>query len=750
MTNTSECTRRFDASLENILAADLKRMAGLWVKAGKLCKDDCAEAICRGLADSTRVAEALAKLKPPHRTALAFIKEAGGELAPDCLEAAMIAAGHAPPKLRGYSRRSYAWSEDLIHRGIALATDTYRPTSLDGYSSAERRIFSDERLLKHALEPDIAVLDIEADLSAENGIQRPPGSVVLDILAVLQAIEKTGGVGFTQAGMPRVSDMKRLRRELRWTDSMKVDGLPVPNLTEAVVTALRAVGLLQASASGLRLAESPERFAARPRSAQVRPLVHGFANAAGWTESGWCGKDWDYWRYGGYPRMRHALLTALRALPPEPSGFFALDRFDEALFERVGEHVSLNSRAPSRPYTLRASGDELRRELEAWRRELRSSWLERERPWIESALATWLYWLGVVELSVDNGAVRGFRLTELGRDVLHGATPERTTRKRKEGPTGAWVVQPDFGLMVYIDKASPAQLAFAERIAERQGHAQRHIAHYVLTRDSVYGALESGHTLDAILNELGRGAERKVPGNVEAELRGWSERREQIVVRRRATLLEFADEAGRRAAMKAGIEGAEVGDRFLLVGSLEGRSGAPVRKIAKDAVSRFDYAQPLPPCVEVRETGRIRLTTPHQDLLIRGQLDAWGERVGDDAWKLSKRSVRAAAQQGRLAKELVDLLDSRAVKPIPPFLQLAVQAWTGTSFKAQLGRVAVLRCPQPDAFHAIAGAKRHKGSLLGRLGPDTFLVDAGKLNELKKALRWAGIEIEAEVTPRRE
>jgi hypothetical protein len=263
--------------------------------------------------------------------------------------------------------------------------------------------------------------------------------------------------------------------------------------------------------------------------------------------------------------MRHALLTALRALPPEPSGFFAIDRFDEALFDRVGEHVSLNSRTPSRPYTLRASGDELRREMEAWRRDLRSGWLERERPWIETALATWLYWLGVVELSADNGTVRGFRLTELGRDMLHGATRERTNRKRKGGSTGAWVVQPDFGLMVYIDKASPAQLAFAERIAERQGHAQRHVAHYVLTRDSVYGALESGYALDAILNELAKGAERKVPANVEAEIRGWSERRERIVVRRRATLLEFPNEAERQAAIIAGIEGTGVGDRFLLV-----------------------------------------------------------------------------------------------------------------------------------------------------------------------------------------
>ena len=123
MSNPSRSARRFDAYLTSILAADLKRMAGLWVKADRLCKGECAEAMCGGLADPKRVAAALAKLKPAQRTALAFIKEAGGELAPDCLEAAMVTAGHAPPGLRGYSRRSYPWSQDLIHRGIELATD---------------------------------------------------------------------------------------------------------------------------------------------------------------------------------------------------------------------------------------------------------------------------------------------------------------------------------------------------------------------------------------------------------------------------------------------------------------------------------------------------------------------------------------------------------------------------------------------------------------------------------------------------
>jgi len=712
MSNMSKRARRFDSYLMDIRANELKRMAGLWVKAGKLCKTECAAAIREGLADPERVSAALARLTPPLRTALGFIREAGGELAPDCLEAAMVAAGHRPPGRPGYSHRSYPWCEDLICRGVALAAGSYDPTSLDRYSSGERRIFTDERLLEHAPEPEIAVIEIAADLPAEAGLQRPPGSVVLDILGVVQAIEKAGGVGFTQAGLPRVSDMKKLRRELRWTDSMKVDGLPFPNLTEAVVTALRAARLLDESPSGLRLAEPLGRFAARPRAEQVRPLVRGFANASGRTESGWEGKDWDYWSHGGYSRARHALLTALRALPSEQSSFFAMDRFDEALFERIGEHVSLDSHAPSPPYTYGVSGDEIRGKLEEWRRDLRRRWLDQERLWIERAFTTWLYWLGVVELSIEGSAIRGFRLTELGRQVLHGAKPEQAPGKRETGSPEAWVVQPDFALMVYIDRASPTQLAFAERIAERQGQAQRHVAHYILTRDSIYRALESGCTANGLLDELRKGAKRELPANIDAEIRGWSERREQIVLRRRATLLEFGRESERRAAIAGGIKGVEVSDRFLLVESAKGKGAAPLREIEMRAVAKLDYAEPLPPCVEAHETGKLRLTTLHPDLLIHGQLDGWGDRIGDDAWELSEKSVGAAVQRGRSADELVDLLDSRAAKSVPPFLQIALGAWAGVSLNVQLARVVVLRCPQPDVFHAIAGAKRHKGCLL--------------------------------------
>jgi len=744
MHNSQIGTRRFDLYLENILAADLKPMTGLWAKASKLCRDDCVKAVRMALADPDRVSAALAKLTSPHRTGLAFIREAGGELAPECLEAAMIAAGHVPPGQPRFSNRDYPWCEALIKRGIALMTDLYHPTSVNSYNGKQPSVFTDERLLKHVAEPDIARFDIEADMPANSGMQRSSGSVVLDIIAVLQAIEKTG-VRFTQSGMPHSNDANKIRKELHWSKVVITDGLPFPGLAEAVVSALRAIGLLVDAPSGVRLAASAARFSTRSPAKQIRPFLHGFTSAVGWLEEGWCGQCWNHWRDIRTLSMRHALLTALRALPPEPSGFFSLDRFSEALFDRVGDHLSLGYHTIARPYTGGISGEELQRQITEWRDARRYSWRKFERHWSEKAFRTWLYWLGVVELAMEGDKVAGFRLTDLGRELFRGAKPEKPGAKRKSVAADAWIIQPDFGLMVYIDKASPAQMAFAERIAERQGQAQRHVAHYVLTRKSVYGALESGYALEDILAELRKGSERTLPANIETEIRDWSERREQIVLRRHAALLEFTCEADRQAAMTSGTEGVEVGDRFLLLTAAKGNLAATVRKVAKTVGSRFDYSKPLPPCINVRETGMLRLSTSTPDLLIRNDLDMWCERIEEDRWKLTEKSVQAAMAQGGGIAYFRRILHERALNKIPLYLQLAIKAWTAETINVQLANVSVLRCTQPDTFHAIASAAGHKDCLLGRLSKDTFLVDTLKLNKLQKSLRWAGIKINTEV-----
>ena len=183
-------------------------------------------------------------------------------------------------------------------------------------------------------------------------------------------------------------------------------------------------------------------------------------------------------------------------------------------------------------------------------------------PGSNHALTTWCYYLGLVELSLKDKALHALRLTDLGRAILH---PNQTPAEPIPAVNDrvAWVVQPNFEIVVYLDRATPEQLAFLERHAERF-QTQQHVAQYRLTRPAIYAALESGSKLDRLLATLEGGAGRPLPQNIIAEIREWAALREQVTLYRRARLLEYGDTPARDADVKR-LSGVAVGDRFLLV-----------------------------------------------------------------------------------------------------------------------------------------------------------------------------------------
>ncbi len=234
----------------------------------------------------------------------------------------------------------------------------------------------------------------------------------------------------------------------------------------------------------------------------------------------------------------------LAALPTEAAGFFAVDDLDRCLFERIGEHFSLGYRGYP-PDAYRKTPEQHRQELEAWQQKLREEWLKRERLWLNHALTTWVYTLGLVELAVEGTTPVALRLTDLGSALLHPHLAEPV--KATPAETGAaWVVQPNFEIVVYLDQTTPQQLAFLERHAERI-QAQQHVAQYRLTREAIYAALESGSTLEKLLTTLETTSGRPLPQNVAVDLREWAALREQMTIYRRARLLEFPDSAVRAA-----------------------------------------------------------------------------------------------------------------------------------------------------------------------------------------------------------
>ena len=399
-----------------------------------------------------------------------------------------------------------------------------------------------------------------------------------------------------------------------------------------------------------------------------------------------------------------------------------------AIFERIGEYFSLNY-PPSRPYDFHETPEQIRQSENQWRAKLRADWSKAEKPWMRKALATWLYCLGFVELGLENGTPVSVRLTDLGRALFH---PElKTALTQPARAASAWVVQPNFDIVVYLDRATPKQLAFLERNAERV-NAQQHTAHYRLTRESVYRGLESKTTLEELLSGLKNGAGNPLPPNVVTEIREWSALREKLTLRRRARLLEFSDASARDEAFNAGVSGTPVGDRFLLL------DAAKVE--ARWAVETVDYYQPLERCLAVSEKGVVRLTEPARDLLLPAQLARWTETRPDGKWQLTARSVAGA----RL-NELLTWLRERLAHPLPPLLEIALRAWAGESLQAELATVTMLRCPQPEVYAAIAKSQTFKPYLRGQIAPDALLVDQSQIAALQAQLAWVGLRVSDEL-----
>ncbi len=725
---------RFDADLPRVGAAELKSMARMWGGGSQTRKDQCIALIRQGLTDPEKVRAAVATLMPWEANALALLKAAGGTLDGGALCVALRASGANLPGTRSaFADDRSAVLPVLIRRGLALVASDYGPTYLQSYGSAN--VYSDERLLAAAGPLVITPLTTKPTSPPAGTIHRRPQSVVLDLIGLLQAVDNQGGIGLTQTGAPRVNDMRRVAKAVGWTeDTTKIDGLPFPNLAAGLIHALWHGGVLKDDAGLLTLAAPVSAFAAHSYAEQVRQVFNGFVQANEWDERG---QHTGYFETARLIQARQALAIALIALPGQGARFFAVDELDRALFERIGEHFSL-SHISGPPHSYGKTAEQARQELLAWQAKLRQDWLGSERVWLDSALATWCYYLGVVELGLKDKTPHALRLTDLGRAILHPDHAPAELRPAVEERT-AWVVQPNFEIVVYLDRATPEQLAFLERHAERF-QTQQHVVQYRLTQGAVYTALENGSKLDRLLAALEGGAGRPLPQNVAAEIREWAALREQVTLYRRARLLEYRDAVARDAAGK-GLPGVAVGDRFLLVSASQAHllAGSHVRE-------QVNYVAAPAKCLTADENGAVTAAQRPPDLLLDAQVGRWAEPRGPERWQLTQDSVAAGLKAGLPLAELLKLLADRLLHPMPRLLDVALRAWAGEHSTVGLAEITVLQCAQPAIFEAIATSARLRPFLRGKLAPDLLVVDRAQLEALQEQLRWAGLELSPELT----
>ena len=576
----------YEEHLPRFSATVLTRLARVWVgkDATKLNKDGCRQTIIQALAKPATVRRVVSGLSAFEKAALGLLKF-HGQTAPTrefAMQLLMLGLPFADSSSRygsgSYGGDSYVALNQLLNKGLLVLRD-WEDTG--GYPSGPTMseyyyrpaVFTDLRLLA-LLEPVPPVsLDLLPVAGVGAGRAKQPGEVVLRFIAMAEAVRKIGRIDLTKKGRPTRPFLTKLTKTLGWGDLQTTD-TPLSDAARFFFGLFDCAGFLQRLPdSTVGLDPGISKTFDSPYEAQASTWARAYSALTGWVEylpaSLYWGAD-ELLRTNKFNDFRAALLMALSALP-DASAWYRMADLSEAIYRRIGDRFALGymTRISSHiktPDTQRKKQNE----------QAHANWVKQDQPWIEQALCGPLFYLGLVALAADpdgSQSVPGcFRLTELGRAVLHDRL--RSVRagqpavRAGQPPVQAgkcWIVQPNFDVIVFFDRASPAHLSFLERIAERKP-SEGGTGLYHLTRETVYAGLESGIKPDSLIETLSKACDYPLPDNIKQTLFDWAERREQLTVYQASSILEFSNQKARDAALsKKQSTGTPIGECFLLL-----------------------------------------------------------------------------------------------------------------------------------------------------------------------------------------
>ncbi|MFN0052574.1 MAG: helicase-associated domain-containing protein, partial [Planctomycetales bacterium] len=195
-------------------------------------------------------------------------------------------------------------------------------------------------------------------------------------------------------------------------------------------------------------------------------------------------------------------------------------------------------------------------------------------------------------------------------------------------------VQPNHEIQVYLEEADAALVAGLGRFAARGSAASGPVQTFALRRESVYHALESGMSAEAIRSFLEQHGRTPLPDNVARSLGEWSGRRDALVLRLNVSLL--VSEAP--LSLPSELSGRKLTETALLLPAMSENAATA----AFSNATILNRGRPSKNW-KVSELGLIQMRRP--DSLSRLRLAAIADEV-QEGWQISPASVARAAKQG--------------------------------------------------------------------------------------------------------
>ncbi|MFN0122028.1 MAG: hypothetical protein ACKV2V_16150 [Blastocatellia bacterium] len=749
--------------LDQLNADVLKRIARIWVgtDVAKLNKENARKLVEEKLTDPDGQIKLQRFIQDDLRDGLALIRLRGGRAAYTVelgLELLYLRPYTGDLGKNSYHNRHEAVSHrvnELLGFGL-IVQGNGRPDVISAYTYDAPEIVGTIPELMQGMKlsrlprPDIkpAVYD--------GPVLRPrPGELMLRMVSLRETLGRLGTIELKGMGQYPKTTLTKLSRSLGWQAGPQD---PLPNPVLFFLDLWGAAGLLRRELHSVKLHTIVTQGGILDEPARDLAVMWAMAwrSQRRWHELSALG-------YGAEPSsslfpsnangLRAALLLALAMLPAQNEWYGVAD-LSNILCTRLGALFGLAGSFSYHPAmdARNESDDPALGFRDRWWRKRRESWRKLELIWIQRAMCGPLFHLGLVELSAGDDPLQPeyFRLTDTGRyavNTLYGQATVATAalETRPAGP--CWIVQPNFDALVYLDRASPRELGLMERIATRTAVTDV-TATYKISRETIYGALESGLTIEGILADLNKSAQFPLTDSTTRVLTDWSRRRDRLSLRTGASVLEFADATQRDETLAEFQDvGRAIGERFILV-----ENKARARQIP--LAGEISYEPEPPRCLTVSENGIAQIHPARRDLLIAAELAAYCERgvlpdvPANHVWVITAKSAAAASERGMAATDVLDHLTRRATHKLPAILPYILQAWMGPAKKAPRMTVPSPPLLQTDSIglaDAIHHGKLIRRYLLGRIGPCAFLVRPEYKDELEALLLKYGFGASAEV-----
>jgi hypothetical protein len=744
-----QSTLRVKIELDSFRSDELKRAARFWVgkEAGSYNKENCIAALTRVMNGDDAARRVQAALSEKERRVLAIFTRYGPTVPGGVLTAEMYARGLAemPPTDKvpgGYYGAYHEWRRNDPVRGLCeklvLAGNSYDLSYSSSYTRSYPRSTLHPALVK-AVAP-AAPLSWNASSVCDEAVgtgRRSPAEVVLDLWRVAAALRVMGTWPTVKGDSPSQATRARMRKEVGLRDAQK-DPLSPPDPESLFYELLHGMGLMNFGDKPQRIDQQAlERHLQQPAAVQAWYWVRAWLHMALWQDG--IGvvpeRDSDYTfvriEPGKLYHARELLAWALCGVAHASNRWLDLEAFLRDLWQATQE-ASIDFFCPSFAWNPKFEMALKKEQYPAGEKRTLAFWFACEAVWAANAIMVTLVTLGLVERghTADEKIRPCFRLTELGR-IVFGA-PE-VEAAQKPGEARFLTVQPNLEVVAYLESADARQICTLNRFAAGAPRASGPVQTFALCRASLYGALESGMTLDEVRAFLTQHGKTELPANVGRMLSEWAGRRESLVLRTKVALALGPAETrtqGRTLNRNA----------FLL-------PSASIKIAAKEfgGWTILDHEGRPERTWTTDELGSLTTNSGHS--ISRLRLARIADRMAT-GWQITRQSIGRARISGMTADQILGWLSGNLTVEVPALLEVAVRNWTGRQ-GIELSQVQLLRIIQPQAKEALLHSAAFRPLLAGHIPPEWFLIRDDHLSEARGLLERLGFTIGDSLNPPR-